>query len=77
MRWFPMVVLAAAVACGTDDTHTGTGACAELAEACHDAGDLGDPDAAECHDVGHGTDEAACEAELDACLTLCAELTAQ
>lgn len=74
----PMVTVLAALAVGCGEgttTHEELGAsCTALAEGCHEAGDMGDADAEACHDVGHAGDEAACEAELTACLDLCAAL---
>lgn len=64
------------IGCGEGTTHEALPeSCSALAEGCHEAGDMGDVDAAACHDVGHAGDEAACEAELADCLALCEALT--
>ena len=46
-------------------------ACGDLSSMCHDLGvELGGM-YAECHDIGHDADEAACEAAYDECIALC------
>ncbi|AKF08627.1 hypothetical protein [Sandaracinus amylolyticus] len=59
-------------ACGDDDApvHHEEGACGDIVDVCHDV-DTGTGAIAECHDLGHAGDVAACEPRRDECVALC------
>lgn len=82
LRCIALCLIAAApivgAACSSDDESDGEqhndsheGACAEIEEACAPKDDGSDQAVADCHDLGHDTPEAECEAQEDACITLC------
>jgi hypothetical protein len=78
LQWrMATAVVLALGACGEETgTHDDLGeACAPIAEACHEVAGLGDAELDECHDIGHDGDEAACEAESERCLAVCAAAT--
>jgi hypothetical protein len=58
-------------ACNGGHSHDLPPSCQELVDLCHDPGEAGDADAEACHEIGHDGDEAACDAEYDACITTC------
>jgi hypothetical protein len=45
--------------------------CQDIVDVCHEAEENGVEGAAECHETGHAGDEAACEADHDACIATC------
>jgi hypothetical protein len=65
------------VACSSDDDegddhgHDLPAVCQDIVDVCHEADENGVEGAAECHETGHGGDEAACEADHDSCIALC------
>jgi hypothetical protein len=67
------IAMAALTACsgGKDEEHAEEGPiCSALSEMCHEAAES-DPEAADCHDIGHAADEDACDAETDRCKGIC------
>jgi hypothetical protein len=67
---------ALAVACSTSNSggeDQTKGACQALASGCHSASKGGGL-AAECHDLGHAGDDAACFAKKSSCLAACPEV---
>lgn len=64
-------IVSIALTAGCDPAPAPSTSCDQLGDACHDASGAGGL-AAECHDIGHDGDVAACDAMLTACLAACA-----
>lgn len=76
LAFLGFALLLAASGCDDDKKddghdHEGTGACADLIAACHDADEGEGTESAECHDIGHDGVQATCEAERTRCLEAC------
>ena len=71
--WLGLAVTMAVVGCGGDEGEDHEEAnLLRASEACHEPAEAGVEGADACHDIAHEGDEAACEAELDACKATCA-----